>query len=87
MISARASSSRLLATSSASFCYPTDVQAPKLSRTQVADLIRLKQLCQELGADLVVIGAIAFQAHFPDFADDMQEIIRHRQTWNPPTWD
>lgn len=23
----------------------------------------------------------------PDFADDMQEIIKHRQTWNPPAWD
>lgn len=23
----------------------------------------------------------------PDFADDMQDIISHRQTWNPPAWD
>ena len=23
----------------------------------------------------------------PDFADDMEDIIRRRQTWNPPKWD
>ena len=23
----------------------------------------------------------------PDFADDMRDIIEHRQTWNPPKWD
>ena len=23
----------------------------------------------------------------PDFAADVEEIIRHRQPWNPPAWD
>jgi hypothetical protein len=23
----------------------------------------------------------------PDFADDMQEILKQRETWNPPAWD
>lgn len=23
----------------------------------------------------------------PDFAADVEEIIRNRQPWNPPTWD
>lgn len=23
----------------------------------------------------------------PDFADDMAEILKHRQAWNPPAWD
>ncbi|HLJ85839.1 MAG TPA: nucleotidyl transferase AbiEii/AbiGii toxin family protein [Candidatus Angelobacter sp.] len=30
------------------------------------DLIRFKEHCQEFRADLVIIGAIAFLAHFPD---------------------
>src|SRR5205814_10470257 len=38
----------------------------ELSKTQVEDLIGLKKHCEELGADLVVIGAIAFQVHFPE---------------------
>jgi predicted nucleotidyltransferase len=39
---------------------------PELSKVQVADLLSLKQRCQEFGTDLVVIGAIAFQVHFPE---------------------
>jgi predicted nucleotidyltransferase len=39
---------------------------PELSKTQVTDLLSLKQRCQQLGADPVVIGAIAFQVHFPE---------------------
>ena len=23
----------------------------------------------------------------PDFANDIEEIIRHRKPWNPPAWD
>lgn len=23
----------------------------------------------------------------PDFADDMQEILKQREAWNPPAWD
>jgi antitoxin (DNA-binding transcriptional repressor) of toxin-antitoxin stability system len=23
----------------------------------------------------------------PDFADDVEEIVRNRQLWNPPSWD
>src|SRR5436305_13284984 len=38
---------------------------PDFSKDQVTDLISLKQHCQQMGADLVVIGAIAFQVHFP----------------------
>ncbi len=38
----------------------------ELSESQVADLRALQKLCDQLGADLVVIGAVAYQVHFPD---------------------
>jgi predicted nucleotidyltransferase len=38
---------------------------PDFSKNQVTDLISLKQHCQQMGADLVIIGAVAFQVHFP----------------------
>jgi len=38
---------------------------PQLSATQLADLRALREHCAALGAELVVIGAIAYQVHFP----------------------
>lgn len=38
---------------------------PELTEGQISDLRTLKQHCDELKADLVVIGAIAYQVHFP----------------------
>lgn len=38
---------------------------PELTESQIADLRALQNHCQVLGADLVVIGAIAYQVHFP----------------------
>ena len=38
---------------------------PKLTRSQVADLCALRDHCVALGAELVIIGAIAYQVHFP----------------------
>jgi predicted nucleotidyltransferase len=38
---------------------------PELTETQIADLRVLHNHCQALGADLVIIGAIAYQVHFP----------------------
>ena len=36
-----------------------------LTEDQIADLRTLRDHCVGLGADLVVIGAIAYQVHFP----------------------
>jgi len=38
---------------------------PELTDNQIADMASLKKYCDELGADPVVIGAIAYQFHFP----------------------
>jgi len=38
---------------------------PELTESQIADLQALHNHCQTLGADLVIIGAIAYQVHFP----------------------
>jgi predicted nucleotidyltransferase len=38
---------------------------PELTAAQIADLGVLRDHCVVLGADLVVIGAIAYQVHFP----------------------
>lgn len=38
---------------------------PELTDNQVADLRVLQNHCRALGAELVVIGAIAYQVHFP----------------------
>ena len=38
---------------------------PELSSVQISDLQSLKEHCEQLNADLVVIGAIAYQIHFP----------------------
>jgi len=38
---------------------------PELSASQIADLQALHNHCQALGADLVIIGAIAYQLHLP----------------------
>jgi hypothetical protein len=38
---------------------------PELTENQIADLRALEDHCRSLGADLVIIGAIAYQVHFP----------------------
>jgi hypothetical protein len=38
---------------------------PELTAGQVADLPVLRDHCVALAADLVIIGAIAYQVHFP----------------------
>jgi hypothetical protein len=38
---------------------------PELTAAQIADRRALRDYCAELGADLVIIGAIAYQVHFP----------------------
>jgi predicted nucleotidyltransferase len=37
----------------------------ELTEAQITDLHRLQQFCAELKAELVIIGAIAYQYHFP----------------------
>ena len=37
----------------------------ELTAGQIADLRALRDHCAALGADLVIIGAIAYQVHFP----------------------
>ena len=38
---------------------------PDLTESQIADLRALQKHCQAFGADLVIIGAIAYHIHFP----------------------
>ena len=38
---------------------------PELTDNQIADLRVLQYRCAALGAELVIIGAIAYQIHFP----------------------
>ena len=38
---------------------------PELTENQIADLLALADHCRSLAADLVIIGAIAYQVHFP----------------------
>lgn len=38
---------------------------PELTAAQITDLRALRDHCTALGADLVIIGAIAYQVHFP----------------------
>jgi predicted nucleotidyltransferase len=38
---------------------------PELTAAQITDLGALRDHCAALGADLVIIGAIAYQVHFP----------------------
>ena len=38
---------------------------PELTAAQIADRRALRDYCAALGADLVIIGAIAYQVHFP----------------------
>jgi hypothetical protein len=38
---------------------------PELTQNQIADLRALADHCRSLAADLVIIGAIAYQVHFP----------------------
>lgn len=38
---------------------------PELTDNQIADLRALQAHCRSLGADLVIIGAVAYQVHFP----------------------
>jgi hypothetical protein len=38
---------------------------PELTDNQIADLRVLQHRCAALGAELVIIGAIAYQIHFP----------------------
>src|SRR5690348_16100870 len=39
---------------------------PELNQDQTTDLRLLQQFCDELQADLVIIGAVAYQVHFPN---------------------
>ena len=38
---------------------------PELTENQITDLRVLQDHCRSLAADLVIIGAIAYQVHFP----------------------
>ncbi len=62
---------------------------PELTDNQIADLRVLQRRCAALGAELVIIGAIAYQIHFPaesrhtgdiDFAVALD--LTNSQSWN-----
>ncbi|HEV3316938.1 MAG TPA: hypothetical protein VG488_08225 [Candidatus Angelobacter sp.] len=48
-------------------------------RRSVSECIALAKKHEEETGEAPVLDS--------DFADDMEEILRHRQTWNPPAWD
>ena len=41
---------------------------PDLSDDQIADLRLVQEICERFHADVVIIGAIAYQIHFPNEA-------------------
>jgi hypothetical protein len=61
------------------------------ARSDIADLRTLRDHCVVLGADLVVIGAIAYQVHFPAEARHTGDIdFAVAPVWScqlrPPVW-
>lgn len=49
------------------------------SRRTVADCIALAKVHEEQTGEAPVLD--------PDFAADVEQIVRNRKPWNPPAWD
>jgi len=55
------------------------IHAPAPSRRTIAECIALAKAHEEETGEVPVMDA--------DFAADMEEIIKDRELWNPPTWE
>lgn len=55
------------------------VQPVGPAKRSVSESIALAKAHEEESGETPVLD--------PDFADDMEEVIRRRQTWDPPAWD
>jgi len=55
------------------------IRPPALSKRSIADCIALAKTHEEETGEAPSLD--------PDFAADVEEIIRNRKPWNPPSWD
>lgn len=55
------------------------LHAPVPPRRSISECIELAKLHEEETGEAPVLD--------PDFAADVEEIIRNRKPWNPPAWD
>ena len=53
--------------------------SPMPSRRSISDCIALAKKHEEESGEAPILA--------PDFAADVEEIVRNRKPWNPPTWD
>jgi antitoxin (DNA-binding transcriptional repressor) of toxin-antitoxin stability system len=55
------------------------IHAPVPSRRSISECIALAKKHEEETGEAPVLD--------PDFASDVEEIIRNRKPWNPPAWE
>ena len=55
------------------------VHAPAPPRRTISECIALAKKHEEETGEVPVLD--------PDFADDMEEIIKNREVWDPPAWE
>ncbi|HEX3375852.1 MAG TPA: hypothetical protein VHS29_03270 [Candidatus Acidoferrales bacterium] len=55
------------------------IHATETVRRTVGDCVALAKTHEEETGKAPVLD--------PDFADDLQEILSHRKSWNPTTWE
>jgi antitoxin (DNA-binding transcriptional repressor) of toxin-antitoxin stability system len=55
------------------------IHTPVPSRRSISECIALAKKHEEETGEAPVLD--------PDFASDVEEIIRNRKAWNPPAWD
>lgn len=53
--------------------------SPMPSRRSISDCIALARKHEEESGESPLLD--------PDFATDVEEIVRNRKPWNPPAWD
>ena len=55
------------------------IPSPAPSRRSVSDCIALAKRHEMESGEVPILD--------PDFAADVEEIVRNRKPWNPPAWD
>lgn len=55
------------------------IKPPQPVRRTLSDLIRLAEQREKERGYAITLD--------PDYAADVEEIVRNRQPWNPPSWD
>ena len=55
------------------------IHAPATPRRTISECIALAKAHEEETGEVPIMD--------PDFAADMEEIIKNREVWNPPTWE